>query len=125
MCNENVNENAQIRPVCDTPDIEQALQGKRILNRRQMELAVRNYNMPKSERLCRLADENIELSRNIDKLGSFLGNNPERFTSDKQIELMRGQLKAMENYKFFLSCRIADLALSDFDLEPTEEKKGA
>jgi hypothetical protein len=37
---------------------------------------------------------------------------------------MRGQLKAMENYKFFLSCRIADLALSDFDLEPTEEKKG-
>ena len=41
----------------------------------------------------------------------------------KQVELMRGQLKAMENYKFFLSCRIADLALSDF--EPSEEKKGA
>lgn len=124
MCNEN--ENAQIRPVCDTPDLEAALQDKRkeeFLMRRQMELAVRNYHMPKSERLCRLADENIELSRNIDKLGSFLGNNPERFTSDKQIELMRGQLKAMENYKFFLSCRIADLALSD--LEQSEEKKGA
>lgn len=120
MCKENVN--AQIRPVCGTPEIEAALQDK-ILMRSKMEFAVRNYHMPKSERLCRLADENIELSRNIDKLGSFLGNNPERFTSDKQIELMRGQLKAMENYKFFLSCRIADLALSDLDLEPTEEKE--
>jgi hypothetical protein len=50
-----------------------------------------------------------------------LGNNTERFTSDKQIELMRGQLYAMENYKRFLSCRIADLALSD--LEPSEKEK--
>ena len=50
-------------------------------------------------------------------------NNPERFASEKQIELMRGQLKAMESYKFYLSCRIADFALSDF--EPSEEKKGA
>ena len=125
MCNENVNENAQIRPVCGSPDLESALQDKRkeeFLMRRQMELSVRNYHMPKSERLCRLADENIELSRNIDKLGSFLGNNPERFTSAKQVELMRGQLKAMENYKFFLSCRIADLALSDVEQSDKEKE---
>lgn len=121
MCNGNVN--AQIRPVCDTPIdaaiAEQERQDWEV--KRQMALARSRKKMPKSEIISRLAEENIELSRNIERLENFLKDNLERFASEKQIELMRSQLKAMENYKFFLSCRIADLALSDF--EPSEEKK--
>lgn len=110
MCNENVNENAQIRPVCDAK-IEAD-----IANQRKKDWE------EKRERICRLADENVELSAKIRRLENFLNNNPERFASEKQVELMRGQLEAMENYKRFLSCRIADLALSDFDTK-TEESK--
>lgn len=122
MCNEN--ENAQMRPVCEAKmyaDIaEQKKQdwGTKCLTA----LSMRSQEIPKSERICRLADENIELSRNIVRLEKFLKNRPERFASAKQVKLMQGQLKAMENYKFFLSCRIADLALSD--LEQSEEKIG-
>ena len=123
MCNEN--ENAQIRPVCDTPiDAAIAEQERRDWEvKRQMALARRRQKMPKSEIISRLAEENIELSRNIERLENFLKNNPERFASEKHVELMRGQLEAMENYKRFLYCRIADLALSD--LGTGEEKKGA
>lgn len=125
MCNENVNENAQIRPVCDAK-IEADIANQRKKDweeKREMALAMRRLEMPKSERICRLADENVELSAKIRRLENFLNNNPERFASEKQVELMRGQLEAMENYKRFLSCRIADLALSD--LGTSEEKKGA
>ena len=123
MCNGNVN--AQIRPVCDTPiDAAIAEQERQDWEeKREMALAMRRLEMPKSERICRLADENVELSAKIRRLENFLKNNPERFASEKHVELMRGQLKAMESYKFYLSCRIADFALSDF--EPSEEKKGA
>ena len=125
MCNENVNENAQIRPVCDAKiEADIAEQERRDWEvKRQMALARRRQKMPKSEIISRLAEENIALSRNIERLENFLKDNPELFASEKQIELMRGQLKAMESYKFYLSCHIADLALSDF--EPSEEKKGA
>lgn len=124
MRNENVNENAQIRPVCDAK-IEADIANQRKKDweeKREMALAMRMLEMPKSERICRLADENVELSAKIRRLENFLNNNPERFASEKQVELMRGQLEAMENYKRFLSCRIADLALSDFDTK-TEESK--
>ena len=123
MCNENVK--AQIRPVCDE-NIEADIAKQRKIDweeKKEMALARRRREMPKSEIICRLSEENIGLSGNIERLKNFLNNNPEQFASEKQVELMRGQLKAMENYKFFLSCRIADLALSDF--EPSEEKKGA
>lgn len=123
MCNENVNENAQIRPVCDAK-IEADIANQRKKDweeKREMALAMRRLEMPKSERICRLADENVELSAKIRRMENFLNNNPERFDSEKQVELMRGQLKAMESYKFYLSCRIADLALSDF--EPSEKEK--
>ena len=123
MCNEN--ENAQIRPVCDEnikADI--AYQRKKDWEeKREMALAMRRREMPKSEIICKLGEENVELSAKIERLQNFLNNNPEQFASEKQVELMRCQLEAMKNYKRFLSCRIADLALSDF--EPNEEKKGA
>lgn len=118
MCNENVNENAQIRPVCDAK-IEADIANQRKKDweeKREMALAMRRLEMPKSERICRLADENVELSERIRRLENFLNkNNTEQFASEKQVELMRGQLKAMKSYKFYLSCRIADLALSDFE----------
>ena len=123
MCNET--ENAQIRPVCGTP-IDAAIAEQKRQDwevKRQMALARRRQEMPKSEIICRLAYENVGLSGNIERLKNFLKNNPEQFASEKQIELMQKQLQSMENYKFFLSCRIADLALSDVD--KSEEKKGA
>ena len=126
MCNGNVNENAQIRPVCYAK-IEADIANQRKKDweeKREMALAMRRLEMPKSERICRLADENVELSEKIRRLENFLNNNPEQFASAKQVELMRGQLKAMENYKFFLSCCIADLALSDLDNSEKEKENG-
>ena len=123
MCNET--ENAQMNPVCGAP-IDAAIAEQRKqdwLTKRQFDLARRRLEKPKSEILFRIADENVGLSGNIERLKNFLKNNPEQFASEKQIELMQKQLQAMENYKFFLSCRIADLALSDVD--NSEEKKGA
>jgi hypothetical protein len=108
MCNENVNanatDNAQQQPVSigDSP--------------------VLPYSpfLVKSSRLLNLARENDGLTERIYRLKAFLeGEQCEKIAGAKQVELMRGQLKAMENYKFFLSCRIADLAL--YDLEPSEK----
>lgn len=122
MCNENVNENAQIRPVCDAK-IEADIANQRKKDwEEEMALAMCRLEMPKNKRICRLADENVELSAKIRRLENFLNNNPERFASEKQVELMRGQLEAMENYKRFLSCRIADLALSDLDKSEKEKE---
>jgi len=121
----NETENAQIRPICDAK-IDAAIEEQERRDwavKRQLELARRRQELPKSEIIFRLANEDIDITNKIAKLSVFLKDNPERFASEKQIELMRGQLEAMEKYKYFLSCRIADLALSDF--EPNEEKKGA
>lgn len=84
------------------------------------------YNpiLVKSSRLINLARENYFLTENICKLTAFLEEKDcENIAGAKQVELMRSQLKAMKTYKFFLSCRITDIAFSD--LEPSEEKKGA
>lgn len=116
MCNKN--ENAQMRPV----DSAEA----------KIDLAALGENQIKpclpfptnSGRCLQLARENRDLSDKIFSLNAFLQSKDcEKIAGAKQVELMRGQLEAMESYKRFLSCRIADLALSDF--EPSEEKKGA
>ena len=115
MCNEN--ENAQMRPVDAVAKIDLGAIG---------DSPILPYHpfLVKSSRLLKLAGENDDLTEKIFRLKSFLeGEQCEKIAGAKQVELMRGQLKAMENYKFFLSCRIADLALSD--LEQSEEKKGA
>ena len=83
-----------------------------------------NPSLVKSSRLINLAREMDYLTEKICKLTAFLEEKDcEKIAGAKQVELMRGQLKAMETYNFYLSCRIADLALSD--LEQSEEKKGA
>lgn len=118
MCNENVNENAQMRPVASAEaKIDLGAIG---------DSPILPYHpfLVKSSRLVNLARENDNLTEKIFRLKTFLeGKQCEKIAGAKQVELMRGQLKAMESYKFYLSCRIADLALSDF--EPSEEKKGA
>lgn len=69
-----------------------------------------------SGRCLQLARENSDLSEKIFRLNAFLQSKDcEKIAGAKQVELLRGQLEAMENYKRFLSCRIADLALSDLD----------
>ena len=116
MCNEN--ENAQVRPVdrAETKIDIDALGDSPILPYHPF--------LVKSSRLLNLAREDDNLTEKIFRLKAFLeGKQCEKIAGAKQVELMRGQLKAMESYKFFLSCRIADLAL--YDLEPSEEKKGA
>lgn len=81
-----------------------------------------NPSLAKSSRLINLAREMDYLTEKICKLTAFLEEKDcEKIAGVKQVELMRGQLKAMESYKFFLSCRIADLALSD--LEQSENEK--
>lgn len=85
-------------------------------------LPYKRFNRSKSFLSVELARENCELTENIDKLKYFLENNPEEKASQKQIELMKKQLNAMECYKFYLCCRIADLVISD--IEPKEENKG-
>lgn len=81
-----------------------------------------NQSLVKSSRLINLAREMDYLTEKICKLTAFLEEKDcEKIAGAKQVELMRGQLKAMESYKFYLSCRIADLALSDF--EPSEKEK--
>jgi hypothetical protein len=117
MCNENVNanatDNAQMRPVASA-EAKIDLGDSPILPYHPF--------LVKSSRLLNLARENDNLTEKIYRLKAFLeGEQCEKIAGAKQVELMRSQLKAMENYKFFLSCRIADLALSD--LEPTEENK--
>ena len=115
MCNENVNatDNAQIRPV-DCAEAKIALGDSPILPYHPF--------LVKSSRLLNLAREMDYLTEKICKLTAFLEEKDcEKIAGAKQVELMRGQLKAMENYKFFLSCRIADLALSG--IETSEEKK--
>jgi hypothetical protein len=78
--------------------------------------------LDKSSRLLNLARENDYLTEKINRLKDFLeGEQCEKIADAKQVELMRGQLEAMENCKRFLSCRIADLALSD--LKPSEKEK--
>ena len=117
MCNENVNatDHAQIRPV-DCAEAKIDLGDSPILPYHPF--------LVKGSRLLNLARENEDLTEKIYRLKVFLeGKQCEKIAGAKQVELMRGQLKAMENYKFFLSCRIADLALSD--LETSEKKNGA
>lgn len=81
-----------------------------------------NQSLVKSSRLLNLAREMDFLIENICKLTAFLEEKDcEKIAGAKQVELMRSQLEAMENYKRFLSCRIADLALSD--LKPSEKEK--
>lgn len=115
MCNENVNatDNAQIRPV-DCAEAKIALGDSPILPYHPF--------LVKGSRLLNLARENEDLTEKIYRLKVFLeGQQCEKIAGAKQVELMRSQLKAMENYKFFLSCRIVDLAL--FGIETSEEKK--
>lgn len=105
--------NAQIRPV-DCAEAEGAFGDSPVLPYLPF--------LVKSSRLLNLTMENDGLTEKIYRLKAFLeGKQCEKIAGAKQIELMRGQLKAMENYKFFLSCRIADLALSD--LEQSEKEK--
>lgn len=114
MCNEN--ENAQMRPV-DSAEAKidlGAIGDSPILPYHPI--------LVKTSRLLNLARENDNLTEKIFMLKTFLERKQcEKIEGAKQVELMRGQLEAMENYKRFLSCRIADLALSD--LEPSEEMK--
>ena len=108
MCNENVNatDNAQIKiGLGDSP--------------------VLPYHpfLVKGSRLLNLARENDDLTEKIYRLKVFLeGEQCENIAGAKQVELMRSQLKAMENYKFFLSCRIADLALSGIETSEKENE---
>jgi hypothetical protein len=81
------------------------------------------FNRSKSVLSVELARENCELAEKIDKLKYFLENNPEEYASQKQIELMKKQLSAMECYKFYLCCRIADLVISDIEPKEKEESK--
>ena len=83
----------------------------------------KRFDRSKSFLSVELARENCELTENIDKLKYFLENNPEEKASKKQIELMKKQLNAMECYKFFLCCRIADLVISDIEPKEKEESK--
>lgn len=83
----------------------------------------KDWNPPPAYLAVTLARENEELSEKIFRLKLFLGQTPEEKASQKQIELMKKQLNAMECYKIYLCCRIADLVISD--IEPSEEKKGA
>lgn len=113
MCNANANANAQMRPV-------KSEMAKIDLG----ESPILPYNpiLVKSSRLINLARENDLLTEKICNLNAFLEEKDcEKIAGAKQVELMRSQLKAMKNYKFFLSCRIADIALSD--LEPSEKEK--
>jgi hypothetical protein len=104
MCNENAN--AQMGKI----DIGESL------------FLPYNQSLVKSSRLMNLAREMACLTEKICKLTAFLEEKDcEKIAGAKQVELMRGQLEAMENYKRFLSCRIADLALSD--LKPSEKEK--
>lgn len=113
MCNEN--ENAQMRPVDAVAKIDLGAIG---------DSPILPYHpfLVRSSRLFKLARENDDLTEKIFRLKSFLeGKQCEKIAGAKQVELMRGQLEAMENYKRFLSCRIADLALSD--LVKSEKEK--
>jgi len=113
MCNENAN--AQMRPV------DSAVGKIDLGNIGNSPILPYNPILVKSSRLINLAREKDYLTEKILKLKAFLEEKDcEKIAGSKQVELMRDQLKAMENYKFFLSCRIADLALSD--LEPTEKE---
>lgn len=120
MCNENVNasDNAQIRPVdCAEAKIDLDAIGDSPI------LPYHTF-LVKSSRLLNLARENDNLTEKIFRLKSFLeGKQCEKIAGAKQVELMRSQLKAMENYKFFLSCSIADLALSDLETSEKEKEK--
>ena len=114
MCNET--ENAQMRPV-DTAETKIDIGESHILPYFPMTL--------KSGRLLQLARENSDLSEKIFKLNSFLQRKDcEKIAGAKQVELMRNQLEAMKNYKRFLSCRIADFALSDIDRSEKEKENG-
>jgi len=119
MCNENVNanatDNAQMRPV-DRAEAK--------IDIGESPFLPYNQSLVKSTRLIDLAREMDCLTEKICNLTAFLEvKDCEKIAGAKQVELMRSQLKAMENYKFFLSCRIADLALSDLEPKEKEESK--
>lgn len=80
----------------------------------------KTWNPPPEFLAVKLARENEELSEKIFRLKVFLAETPKAKASQKQIELMKKQLSAMECYKFYLCCRIADLVISN--IEPKEKK---
>lgn len=80
-------------------------------------------NPPPAFLAVKLARENEELSEKIFRIKFFLEGTPEAKASQKQIELMKKQLNAMECYKFYLCCRLADLAISDIEPKEKEESK--